>query len=577
VAQQREARNILLLYSHEREMATYAPLDKGIRSQLESPAARPLTFYTEYLDMMRFPDEHQQQKLVEHLRVKYSGLKIDLIFVVSRLAFNFVIKNGDALFPGTPVVFTSVNIRNIQGLSLKSNVTGIAVKRDIRNTLDVALRLQPDTKQVVIPVGTSTLEKSWAADLKDSLRPYEDHLTITYLSDLPMDSILGRLGSLPPHTIILFSPMFFYDGDGRYFPPEEALSLICKSSNSPVYGTDATYLGTGIVGGHLYDIDAVGKAAGRMGRRILDGEQPSNIPIQTLDPNYDAFDARQLKRWDVRQANLPPGSIVEFSQPSFWVLYKGYVLTCLAVLLLQSLLVIALLRQARRLKRSKSRLTVLSRHLINAQEEERKRIARELHDDFSQRLALVAVELELLMRDKKNPNSFDRTTLSNLCSTLDTLTEDIHHMSHSLHSSKLQFLGLKAALKDLCAQVQKSHPISVELEAEDLTQPVPADVALCFYRVAQEAMNNAAKHSGASRVVLALSNWNGRLKMRIADSGKGFDPMRVSGGLGLESMRERMHLVNGELLVSSNLGGGTELVAQVILKQSFEGKPVAVA
>jgi hypothetical protein len=330
-----------------------------------------------------------------------------------------VIKNGDALFPGTPVVFTSVNIRNIQGLSLKSNVTGIAVKRDIRNTLDVALRLQPDTKQVVIPVGTSTLEKSWAADLKDSLRLYEDHLTITYLSDLPMDSILGRLGSLPPHTIILFSPMFFYDGDGRYFPPEEALSLICQSSNSPVYGTDATYLGTGIVGGHLYDIDAVGKAAGRMGRRILDGEQPSTIPIQTLDPNYDAFDARQLKRWDVRQANLPPGSIVEFSQPSFWVLYKGYVLTCLAVLLLQSLLVIALLRQARRLKRSKSRLTVLSRHLINAQEEERKRIARELHDDFSQRLALVAIELGLLMRDKKNPNSFDRTRLSNLCSTLD--------------------------------------------------------------------------------------------------------------------------------------------------------------
>ena len=126
---------------------------------------------------------------MEHLRVKYSGLKIDLIFVVSRLAFNFVIKNGDALFPGTPVVFTSVNIRNIQGLSLKSNVTGIAVKRDIRNTLDVALRLQPDTKQVIIPVGTSTLEKSWAADLKDSLRLYEDHLTITYLSDLPMDSI----------------------------------------------------------------------------------------------------------------------------------------------------------------------------------------------------------------------------------------------------------------------------------------------------------------------------------------------------------------------------------------------------
>ena len=356
-AQQLETKNILVLYSHEREMGTYASLDEGLRSRLESVAANPLTFYTEYLDLMRFPDENHQQKLKEYLQVKYSGRKIDLIFVVSPLAFNFVTRNGDALFPGTPVVFTSVNIRALEKFSLKPNTTGIAVKRDIRDTLDVALRLQPDTTQVIVPVGTSPLEKSWTADLQNSLRSYEDHLTITYLGDLSMEDIQGRLRNLPRHTIVLFSQIFFRDGAGRYFLPEEALHLICQSSNSPVYGTDDNFLGTGIVGGHLYDLTKVGKEAGKIGRRILAGESPHNIPVQTLDPNYDVFDARQLKRWGISQAKLPPGSIVEFSQPSFWELYKLYVLACLAVLLLQSLLVIALVRQARRLRRSESRLT----------------------------------------------------------------------------------------------------------------------------------------------------------------------------------------------------------------------------
>jgi signal transduction histidine kinase len=151
---------------------------------------------------------------------------------------------------------------------------------------------------------------------------------------------------------------------------------------------------------------------------------------------------------------------------------------------------------------------------------------------------------------------------------VDDLTEDIRLLSHSLHSSKLQYLGLKAALKDLCGQIAKGHPMSVEFQGYDLGQTVPAEVALCLYRVAQEALNNAVKYSGASRVVVALSNGGSRVGMRITDSGKGFDPSRASGGLGLASMYERLRLVNGELRVSSKPGRGTELIAQVILTQS---------
>lgn len=571
-AQLTDAKNILVLYSQEREMAVYSPLDKALRSQLGANSSQPLVFYTEYLDLLRFPDETHQQQLLKYLRVKYSKRKIDLIFVVSPLALKFLLKNDDDLFHGIPVVFTSVNIRTVKTLSLKPNITGIAVNRSIRDTLDVALRLQPDTTHVIVPGGASPIERGWTEDLRALLWPYEGHLTFSYVNDLSMADLLRMVSNPTPHTIVLFSALYFYDGTGHYFLPEEALDLITRASNAPVYGTDQTYLGLGIVGGHLYDVSEVGADAGRVGARILAGELPQNIPVQVVNPNYDAFDARQLKRWSISEARLPPGSIVWFRQPSFWDLYKWYVLGCGAVFLLQFAFVIALIRVTGKLKQSESGLRYLSQNLITAQEDERKRIARELHDDFSQRLALLRNQIVFLEHDEQGQVSFDRDRLSGVCSMLDDLTQDIHRLSHTLHSSKLDLLGLTAALKELCGQVARVYPMSVEFHSDELSVPVPPDVALCLYRVAQEALSNAAKYSGTSHAMVTLSNGNGRVRMRITDTGKGFDTSRPSKGMGLASMCERLRLVNGDLVVVSKPGAGTEVTAQVTLAQQRQEK-----
>jgi PAS domain S-box-containing protein len=350
-AQEYKAKNVLLLYSHEKEMPHNAPLDKSVRSALEEGSTYPVVFYTEYLDLMRFPDNLHQQKLVDYLRVKYSDLRIDLILVVSPLALNFLVERGEELFPGTPIVFTSIGKATLDALSSNPNITGIAVKGDIRDTLDIALRLQPDTVRVVIPTGSSALERTWTAQTRKSLQPLEGQVAITYLTDLPMNEVLSRLKNLPPHTVVVFASLFFYDADRRYFLPEEALDLICRSSNAPVYGTERTFLGTGIVGGHVYDIGEVGAAAGKVGRRILAGEKPGDIPVQILDPNYDIFDARQLKRWGLSEGNLPPGSVVLYRQPTVWQSYGRYILAAALLLLAQTLLILGLLWQrARRRK-----------------------------------------------------------------------------------------------------------------------------------------------------------------------------------------------------------------------------------
>src|ERR1700761_1456172 len=138
-AQKYDVKNVLILFSHERELSTYTDLDRTLRSTLQSSFDRPVAFYTEYLDLFRFPEEQRQRILVDYLRIKYSDQQIDLVILVSPLAFDFFRKYGDQLFPGTPAVFASVGIQRLQGVQLKPNVTGVAVQRELRDTMDFAL------------------------------------------------------------------------------------------------------------------------------------------------------------------------------------------------------------------------------------------------------------------------------------------------------------------------------------------------------------------------------------------------------------------------------------------------------
>ncbi len=351
-----ESKNVLLIYSHEREMAMYAGLDRGLRSTLQSASPHPVVFYTEYLDLIRFPDERHDRKMADHLATKYSNRRIDLIFVVSSIAFQFARRHAEELFPAVPIVFTSVNILKVEQLGLSPNMTGIAVRRDIRGTLDIALRLHPDTVRVVIPVGASPIEKSWATDASRVLPPYEHRVSFTYLSDLSIDEMLDRLKNLPPHSIVLFSPPFYSDTAGHYFLPEEALELISRHSNAPIYAADEYFLGRGIIGGCLYDLAAAGVAAGRVGQRILAGEAPATIAVQTIAPNYNLFDARQLRRWGISEDRLPPNSDVRFREPSLWDGYKLYIVGTISLVLLQSGLIGALLVLRARRRRAEGAL-----------------------------------------------------------------------------------------------------------------------------------------------------------------------------------------------------------------------------
>jgi signal transduction histidine kinase len=202
--------------------------------------------------------------------------------------------------------------------------------------------------------------------------------------------------------------------------------------------------------------------------------------------------------------------------------------------------------------------------LIEAQEQERRRIARELHDDIGQRLALLAIELAQLQQSSSNPSEFPGR-IGKLRMQTSEIAADIQSLSHELHSSKLEYLGLPAALKGFCQEFSERQKAEVDFETHDLPISLSPGISLCFFRVLQEALHNAAKHSGLRHFEVRLWGTPDEIHLTISDSGVGFDieATRVNRGLGLISMRERLKLLNGTLSIESQLRRGTTIHASV--------------
>lgn len=214
-----------------------------------------------------------------------------------------------------------------------------------------------------------------------------------------------------------------------------------------------------------------------------------------------------------------------------------------------------------------------SGRLIQAQEKERTRIARELHDDINQRMALLANGIERVMHVNGDYTKAEQTKeLRELWQLTDEIATDIQHLSHQLHPSKLHYLGLATAARDLCQGFSRQYRIGVDCNVHGLPANLGEEVSLSLFRVLQESLRNVAKHSHASHVEVALIHGSGVVKLRVSDDGVGFDPNRPQNplGLGLVSMGERLRSVGGQFGVSSRPGSGTqvEVTVPATLKQS---------
>jgi PAS domain S-box-containing protein len=228
-------------------------------------------------------------------------------------------------------------------------------------------------------------------------------------------------------------------------------------------------------------------------------------------------------------------------------------------------------------KHAEEALSDMSRKLIEAHEQERTRIGRDLHDDVVQRLALLSIELEAVQQNVPDAAAELRTRISILKNEATQITNDVQLLSHELHSSKLEFLGIVGAAKNFCKEFSERNKVEIDFQNYDLPTGLPRELSLSLFRVLQEAIRNATKHSWVKRFEVRLWGSTGEIHLTVSDLGAGFDAEAAmkSTGLGLTSMQERLRLVHGELSINSQPKGGTTIHARVPFDSSSDSARAA--
>jgi len=276
-----------------------------------------------------------------------------------------------------------------------------------------------------------------------------------------------------------------------------------------------------------------------------------------MDAYTQAFDRREsfqmeyrLRRHDGQYRWLSDIGVPRFNPDHS---FAGYIGTCTDVT---------------ERKLAEESLADIGRKLIEAHEEERTWIARELHDDVNQRIALLAVELNR-WNQQLPPSAVEfHDHIHHASLRLSEIAKDIQALSHRLHSSKLEYLGIVAAAKSFCKELSEQQKADIDFSHTNIPRSVPKEISLCLFRVLQETLQNAVKHSGVRHFRVELRGTEGEIQLTVSDLGVGFDQQDAihRRGLGLISMRERMQLVSGEISIKSQPGAGTTIHARVPFK-----------
>jgi signal transduction histidine kinase len=451
-----------------------------------------------------------------------------------------------------------------------ANSTGLINPIQFGRSIEIALALQPDLKRVYVVSGAGMSDRNYESLARAEFRPFERRVAFTYLSGLVMRDLEQQLGSLPPHSAVYYG-VVREDGAGERFQVMDSLSRVASAANAPTYSWADAAVETGIVGGSRRDQLTQTKAIAALALRVMRGERADDIPVSSIDTNLDQVDWRQLRKWGIDESRVPDGVRVLFRELSVWDQYSRYIVGAMILMLAQTALIAGLLVQRtkrRRVERellgSQNRLRVsydrirhLSRQLLIEQEAERARIARELHDDINQQLAILSIELDQLRSEK--PPASNAKLVSHALETAHGLSKSLRELSHRLHPSRLKLVGLVAGLESLCHDLSPSH-LTIGFSHRDVPAGIDPSIALCLFRVAQEALGNAVKHSEAEHIWVDLTGEASTVALTIADDGTGFDVEGVSHeGLGLISMRERIESVGGALEVHATPAAGTRL------------------
>jgi PAS domain S-box-containing protein len=697
----KETKRVLILYSLDKWHPAHNVTEQAMRKKFRENSLFDIHEYAEYLDLGRFHEPEHARAMAEFLRRKYAAFKIDVVVTVYPDALDFLLREKGLLFSGVPIVAAEVTkpyAENLERSPARRRVTAAVLPDNASAIIADVLRLKPDTLRFALVGGSAPVDAHSTMLIRSALKTYAGRFELIDLTKLSMPETLARVGVLPEDTVVLYGSIVM-DGSGQSFVPRDALALVSKAANAPVFGLYDSLFGYGIVGGHLMSFEREGEVAAELAMQIMSGASPGDIPVAGEDAYVDLYDARELKRWGIPASVIPEGSELRYHVPSFVEAHPSVVVGTVSLVIFETALILGLLfniQQRRRAERSlrdseervrlsaeaagaglwsldrdgrsvwatdrsyelygltkddpktlervlqtvypedrgrvrsanrrawetgaeiiveyrlvlpdgalrwlavrmrvqrrepgqaqflmgatvditvrkqseealrnhEQELTTLAGRLIHNQEEELRRLSRELHDDLTQRLTVLAIDAGMLEKTLQSLHPSSADEVRELKEKLIDVSNEVHQLSRRLHPSILDDLGLVQAVRAECDTFRKRTGIALTFEAAEITAPPTGDAALCLYRVLQEALQNIAKHSRTSEAHASIEEGTDCIRLTVQDFGAGFDMQQASksGGIGLTSMRERVRLVSGKLTIATEPGKGTAI--QVIL------------
>ena len=581
----------MLLHSFGRDFKPWSEYARTIRMELNRQSPWPLDITEHSLITARSPDEDPEVPFVEYLRALSAKRSPDIIVSIGAPAAAFVQRHRPQLFANTPMVFTAVDQRRVQYSSLTENDAVVALRINYLAAFENILQVLPNTKDVIVVVGTSPIERFWKEAIAKEVEPLANRVKLSWTDDLSFEALLKHASALPPQSAI-FWELMIVDAAGVVHEGATPLTRLHAVANAPIFSYDESFFGNEIVGGPLLLPADSSRQTAAVAIRILIGEKPSEIKTPVVQFASPIFDWRQVQRWGISESRLPPGSKIYFRDPTVWEQYRWQILLITSVILIQAALIVGLLYEHRRRQiaeaHSLQRVNELARMNRFATAGE---LSASIAHEVRQPLAAISAsgEAGLTLLEGRDPN------LDAVREALEAVIEGSHHADDVLKSVRAMFkhestTRTKVNLNELIGQVitVAAGPINsnnIVLQT-NLTDDVPPLVTADPVQLQQVILNlvmnavEAMSHSGHRMRILALrtevDHSAGTVLVRVVDSGPRVDPEIVkkmfqpffttksSGmGMGLSICQTIVEAHGGRLTAAPNNPQGMEF--QIIL------------
>lgn len=704
-----EKTRILILHPYDQALPASVQVGTAIRTHLSRAYGTALDIYSEYLDMSRFRGEQYEGLMGRHIAEKFKSKSPSLTIALGAPSLRFALNQREAFGTTTPIVYCCVKSSMIAELENADNVFGIVGDYDIGPTVQLALRLQPRARQLLVLSGASRDEQLFEQEARRSLEALGSRLSIRYLSGLPKAELVREVSAVPRDTIIVVLN-YLLDRAGEQHVPQEIARLVAQSASAPTYAMFDTMVGTGIVGGHMDTFYDAGTQTAALAVRVLAGDVPASGKSSTQTSRRHIVDARQLDRWNLARSNLPADTEVRFETPGIWQTHRQETTAALATFGSLLIALISLLAQMRRrvkaesyLRDSEERLNFaaasggiglwqydiakaqlwasehccaifglphgsplttdvllrrvhpedrgiaaasiraatygpqaatllefrivrpdgqirsiqgrghstqdangnpirvsgvfrdltayraaqkeakdLSRRILNIQDEERKRIAQELHDSTAQHLAAINLNLMALVGAR---NSVEQRAqiFGDIRRSLAAAMKEMRTFTYLLYPQELAQRGLHEALASYIEGFSQRTGLKVKFRTTENLDVLPEPLQQPLLRIVQESLANVHRHASATRIIIKLQRRTNRLHLLIADNGIGLrsapslncsEGAALPLGIGIPGMAARARQLGGWLSVRSR-STGTLVHATLPIEDESQDAPWA--